>query len=119
MPTIQASPFIIEISGHTDSDIMSGPDKTYPSNWELSAARGASVVRELINQGIKPKRLIAAGYGDWSPRGLDSLQFLDPNTITREMILQHNSTQDEKKRNRRIQVTFLKPSHHSAKSYDE
>ena len=118
IPTIKASPFMIEIAGHTDSDpLPSSLSKIYPSNWELSAARGASVVRELINQDIKAKRLIAAGYGDWSPRGLDSLQFADPNKITRQTVLKYNSNPEQKKRNRRIQVTFLKPSHHSAKSY--
>ena len=117
IPTIKASPFMIEIAGHTDTDPL--PEKLkkrYPSNWELSAARGASVVRELINQQIQAKRLIAAGYGDWSPRGLDSA-FVDPNTITRKTILKYNSTNSEKRLNRRIQITFLKPSHHSAKDY--
>jgi len=118
IPTIKASPFMIEIAGHTDSDpLPSNLRKIYPSNWELSAARGASVVRELINQDIKAKRLIAAGYGDWSPRGLDSLRFADPNTITRKTVLKYNTNIQQKERNRRIQVTFLRPSHHSAKTY--
>jgi len=117
IPTIKASPFTIEIAGHSDTDPLPRKfRKIYPSNWELSAARGASVVRELINQKIKAKRLIASGYGDWSPRGLDSL-FIDPNTITRETVLKYNSTAKQKQRNRRIQVTFLKPNHHSVKDY--
>ena len=119
IPTIKASPFMIEIAGHTDSDPLPPRlRKIYPSNWELSAARGASVVRELIKQKIKAKRLIAAGYGDWSPRGLDSLRFSDPNKITRETVLKYNSSTKQKERNRRIQVTFLRPSHHSAKAYE-
>jgi len=117
IPTIKASPFMIEVAGHTDTDPLPPRlTKIYPSNWELSAARGASVVRELIKQKIKAKRLIASGYGDWSPRGLDSL-FIDPNTITRETVLKYNSTTEEKRLNRRIQVTFLKPNHHSVKDY--
>ena len=119
IPSIKASPFMIEIAGHTDSDPLPPKlRKVFPSNWELSAARGASVVRELIKQRIKAKRLIAAGYGDWSPRGLDSLKFSDPNKITRETVLKYNSSDKQKEQNRRIQVTFLRPSHHSAKAYE-
>jgi chemotaxis protein MotB len=116
-PKIMASPFIIEVAGHSDSDPM--PKKwqnNYASNWELSAARGAAVVRELITQKVPAKRLIAAGFGDWSPRGLDTL-FMDPTKLTWETVLKYNSTVEEKRANRRIQVTFLKPSHHSAKDY--
>ena len=44
-------------------------EKTFPSNWELSAARGAAAVRYMIEKGgIKAIRLIAAGYGDWTPK---------------------------------------------------
>ena len=116
-PKIMASPFIIEVAGHSDSDPM--PKKwqnNYASNWELSAARGAAVVRELISQKVLAKRFIASGFGDWSPRGLDTL-FMDPTKLTWETVLKYNSTPEEKRANRRIQVTFLKPSHHSAKDY--
>jgi chemotaxis protein MotB len=39
----------------------------FPSNWDLSAARAASVVRELIDSGIDPARLVAVGYGEYHP----------------------------------------------------
>mgnify|MGYP001188572304 FL=1 len=117
-PKIKASPFMIEIAGHSDSDAMPKKwRKNYASNWELSAARGAAVVRELIGQDVPAKRLIAAGFGDWSPRGLDTL-FMDPTKLKWETVLKYNSTTEEKRANRRIQVTFLKPSHHSAKDYE-
>ncbi len=117
-PKIKASPFMIEIAGHSDSDVMPKKwRKNYASNWELSAARGAAVVRELIGQDVPAKRLIAAGFGDWSPRGLDTL-FMDPTKLKWETVLKYNSTTEEKRANRRIQVTFLKPSHHSAKDYE-
>jgi len=117
IPKIRASPFIIEVAGHSDSDPMPKKwQKNYASNWELSAARGAAVVRELIIQQVPAKRLIAAGFGDWSPRGLDTL-FMDPTKLTWETVLKYNLTVEEKRANRRIQVTFLKPSHHSAKDY--
>lgn len=56
----------ITIEGHTD-DV---PINTiqFPSNWELSTARAATVVRYLIEQGIEPQRLRAAGYADTFPK---------------------------------------------------
>lgn len=56
----------ITIEGHTD-DV---PIQTiqFPSNWELSTARAASVVRFLIDQGLEAGRLRAAGYADIFPK---------------------------------------------------
>ena len=39
----------------------------YPSNWELSAARSASVVHLFAKYGINPERLAAVGYGEHHP----------------------------------------------------
>jgi chemotaxis protein MotB len=57
---------MITIEGHTD-DV---PINTlqFPSNWELSTARAASVVRYLIEKGLPPPRLSAAGYADSYPK---------------------------------------------------
>jgi chemotaxis protein MotB len=56
----------VVVEGHTDSrPIRSGP---YPSNWELSAARAAAVVRALIDERIPPARLRAVGYADTRPK---------------------------------------------------
>ena len=55
----------IVISGHTDSVPFSS-NQGY-SNWELSAARVASVVRMLSNGGVNPDRLAAVGYGEFRP----------------------------------------------------
>lgn len=56
----------ITIEGHTD-DV---PIHTlqFPSNWELSTARAAAVVRFLIERGVAPQRLRAAGYADIFPK---------------------------------------------------
>ncbi len=53
------------VSGYTDDK----PIKTvrYPSNWELSAARSASVVRLLAEKGINPSRMGAIGYAEFRP----------------------------------------------------
>ena len=55
----------IFVEGHTDNV----PIKTlaFPSNWELSAARAASVVEYLSRQGLDPRRLAAIGYGEYRP----------------------------------------------------
>jgi chemotaxis protein MotB len=58
--------YTISVEGYTD-DI---PIQTaqFPSNWELSTARAAAVVRELIALGIPPQRLRAVGYADAVPK---------------------------------------------------
>lgn len=54
------------IEGHTDDVPMNSA--IYPSNWELSTARGVSVVRYLSEvEGIDPLRLSAIGYGEYRP----------------------------------------------------
>lgn len=57
--------WVLRVDGHTD-DV---PIQTaaFPSNWELSTARAISVVRHLIEAGVPPKRLVAAGFGEFQP----------------------------------------------------
>ncbi len=59
----------IQVQGHTDSrPIKWELQGRYPTNWELSAARAATIVRYLIDEvGIDPARLSAAGYGYHQP----------------------------------------------------
>ncbi|WP_430754857.1 OmpA family protein [Magnetovirga frankeli] len=59
-------PGIISVEGHADSRPITST--AFPSNWELSSARAASVVRYLVGQGIDAERLRAIGYGDTRPR---------------------------------------------------
>lgn len=63
----------MQIDGHTDIRPISSPQ--YPSNWELSTARAASVVKYMIARGVPPERLVAAGYGEYQPieTGTDDL----------------------------------------------
>lgn len=62
---IRETPNVLYVEGHTDNI----PIRTveFASNWELSAARAASVVREFIAAGIAPERLAAVGYGEYHP----------------------------------------------------
>jgi chemotaxis protein MotB len=62
---LAAFPNAINVEGHTDDRPISTP--AFPSNWELSAARAASVVRLLTQQQIDPSRLKVIGYGDQQP----------------------------------------------------
>ncbi len=56
--------WVLRVDGHTDVRPIR---KTFASNWELSAARAIAVVKFLIEQGIAPNRLVAAGFGEFQP----------------------------------------------------
>ncbi|MES9926054.1 MAG: flagellar motor protein MotD [Candidatus Thiodiazotropha endolucinida] len=55
----------IQVEGNTDNRPIS--TKSFPSNWELSAARAASVVHLMTRMGIGPQRLSAVGYAEHRP----------------------------------------------------
>jgi len=76
----------IRVEGHTDDR----PIRTtaFPSNWELSAARAASVVHQFTRQGIDPLRLEIVGFGEFHPR-------------------QPNDTSEGRNANRRVVVLVL------------
>lgn len=57
--------WVLRIDGHTDSRPIATAQ--FPSNWELSAARAISVAKLLVDQGVSPQRLVAAGFGEFSP----------------------------------------------------
>lgn len=80
----------VRIEGHTDDWPIS--TLRFPSNWELSTGRAASVVRFFIeNLGFSPKKLEAAGYGQERP-------------------IASNATAQGRQRNRRVDVVLLRPS---------
>lgn len=58
-------PNAIQVEGNTDNRPIHTDE--FPSNWELSAARAASVVHLLSRLGIDAKRLSAIGYGEHRP----------------------------------------------------
>ena len=57
--------WILRIDGHTDRIPIN--NKKFTSNWHLSSSRSINIVKFLIEQGIPPKRLVAAGFGEYSP----------------------------------------------------
>jgi chemotaxis protein MotB len=73
----------LQVDGHTDSKAIATAQ--FPSNWELSSARATSVVKYLISRGVSPKRLVAAGYGEFQP-------------------LEEGSSEEVLRRNRRIEL---------------
>lgn len=89
----ERSDYQITIEGHTDDAPINTAQ--FPSNWELSTARAASVVRYLIEQGIKPERLRAAGYADTFPKV--------PNRTEAGIIIPDNQAQ-----NRRVLIKLEK-----------
>lgn len=55
----------VQVEGHTDN--LPIETDQFPSNWELSSARAASVVRWFMEQGIDGEGLSAIGYGEYRP----------------------------------------------------
>lgn len=55
----------IRVEGHTDNVPIN--TAAYPSNWELSAARAASVVHLLSGRGLDPQRMAVIGLGQYHP----------------------------------------------------
>ena len=62
----QYKDYAATVEGHTDDAPIVTP--RFPSNWELSTARAAAVVRYLIEQGLPAEKLRAAGYADTLPK---------------------------------------------------
>ena len=73
----------IQVEGFTDNIPINTFE--YPSNWELSAARAASVVHLFTKYGVDPDRLAAVGYGQYHP-------------------IEDNETAEGRERNRRVVI---------------
>jgi chemotaxis protein MotB len=58
-------PNAIRVEGHTDDRPIDTPE--FRSNWELSAARAASVVHLFMDRGIAPTRLAVLGFAQYQP----------------------------------------------------
>lgn len=58
-------PNALRIEGHTDDVPIH--TSTFASNWELSAARAASVVHLFMEQGVNPRQMSVEGFGEYRP----------------------------------------------------
>jgi chemotaxis protein MotB len=76
----------VRVEGHTDN--LPIATAQFPSNWELSAARAASVVHLFADHGVQPQRLAMVGYGQFRPR-------------------ESNDAAEGRNRNRRVMVIIL------------
>jgi chemotaxis protein MotB len=63
--TLEPFPNPIRVEGHTDDRPIN--TAAFPSNWELSAARAASVVHLFTQAGMDPRRLAVIGLGQYRP----------------------------------------------------
>ena len=61
--------WVLRIDGHTDKVPIN--NERFKSNWHLSSSRAINIVKFFIEQGISPNRLVAAGFGEYSPLVLD------------------------------------------------
>lgn len=78
----------VRVEGHTDD--LKTTSRDYPSNWELSTARAAWIVRYFIQRWeFDPLMLEASGYAEFHP-------------------LTDNASEQGRSRNRRIEVVVLK-----------
>lgn len=76
---------LIRIEGHTDAT-PPPPNGKFPTNWELSSARAAWIVRYLkAKWKIPTSRLSAAGFADGQP-------------------IASNKTEDGREKNRRVEI---------------
>ena len=79
---------LIRVEGHSDNQPMTS--SVYPSNWELSAARAASIVRYFTKTGgMEKDRFVVVGYGDTRP-------------------VATNGTEAGRNANRRVEIIILK-----------
>ena len=83
---LRDEPNSVRVEGYTDDR----PIHTlqFNSNWELSAARAASVVHVMIDAGVTPSRLAVVGYGEQQP-------------------VADNATDIGRNSNRRVQLVIL------------
>lgn len=84
LKTLEDRSFLVV--GHSDST----PIKTqrFPSNWELSSQRAIEVARLMIENGVKPEMLTAAGQAEFDA-------------------IAENDTPENKAKNRRVEIIFL------------
>lgn len=83
----------IRVEGHTDNRPIN--TAIYPSNWELSTARAARIVRYFTTKcNVTADKIEAVGYGEFRP-------------------IADNSTEEGMKKNRRIDIIVLSEKYNS------
>lgn len=86
-PLLAANSLPLQFEGHTDDRPIQSD--SFPSNWELSAARAAAVARFFIeDHEIDPRRVATLGYAQYRP-------------------LAANDEPGNRARNRRVEIVVL------------
>ena len=75
-----------QVVGHSDATPIS--TARFPSNWELSAGRAIEMVKVLVDAGVPPEMVSAAGNAEFDP-------------------LEPNDSPDHKLANRRVELVFM------------
>jgi len=88
LPLFEMAAGTILVEGHTDNQPIG--TNTFPSNWELGAARASSVVKYLVGKGMKGNRLRAISYADTKP-------------------IASNDTAEGRQKNRRVAMLLRMP----------
>jgi chemotaxis protein MotB len=83
---IKVYPNQIQVEGYTDNIPIN--TRKFPSNWELSSARAASVVHLFEEVGVDPNNMQAIGYGEYR------------NKVS-------NDTKEGRSENRRVKIVIL------------
>ncbi|MGF1699261.1 flagellar motor protein MotB [Photobacterium makurazakiensis] len=85
-------PGVVRVTGHTDNKKLDS--ELYRSNWDLSAQRAVSVAQEMEQvEGFNHQRLRVVGLADTAP-------------------LNKNRTPDERKANRRVEISIMQGEPH-------
>lgn len=88
----------LRVEGYTDDKPIN--TSVFPSNWELSAARAASVARLFAENGVDPNRLGIMGWGQYRPAA-------------------DNANEEGRNRNRRVLVVVLSDQQAPARFYSD
>jgi len=88
----------LRVEGYTDDKPIN--TALYPSNWELSAARAASVARLFADKGVDPGRLGIIGWGQFRPAA-------------------DNTSEEGRNRNRRVLVVVLSDGNAPSRFYSD
>ncbi|SEO66308.1 chemotaxis protein MotB [Luteibacter sp. UNC138MFCol5.1] len=91
-------PNAMRIEGYTDNTPIA--TALFPSNWELSAARAATVARLITTTGVDPHRVGIIGWGEFRPTA-------------------NNASEEGRNRNRRVLIVVMSDKAAPARFYSD
>ena len=100
---------MIRVRGFTDPVPIH--TAAFPSNWELSASRAASVVRAFAQAGVAPERLEAAGRASLDPLTTNATALGRARNRRVEVLLPRVATGRRRRGGRRRPPTSVRGSH--------